>query len=286
MTTPEPQAALPRVRFDPLALPIAAKIGIALAIVLIITGLITNSVIRRVVSDAQTNVSRAELVSYSRTQSLRLIDSLGQETISLTRLGTDPIIQQGLADELAADAAAGAGETTDHFAHYLQDTQLAQELISFHRTTGEFDAVALLDTNGHLLAIDPALTQPETINTANWDWYDTTIAGGAGKVGAQPVLAETALPAPRLDAAGRDRLHDAGAESESRAADSRGHRTSALRGHGGPRRQARRHRRGQADGRWRKAVRARHDDLPGVPAMKGFTGRRENRSLDGPLRRF
>lgn len=173
MTT---QDSSPRL-IDLRTLPIAFKIALGLGLVLVLSAVVTDLVIRQVVFDAQRDVAQRDLEATSRTQAYRVVDALGQEIVTLNRLGSNEDVQE----QLAAYAAQG-GTTSGDDLVYQVDASLKWQVINFRETREELDTVALLDTRGHILAIDP---KPEGIETltgpGTWELFTSAYNNGIGQ---------------------------------------------------------------------------------------------------------
>jgi GAF domain-containing protein len=163
-------------RFDPRALPVAAKIALGLVLVLAASGFVLDRLVQQVVRDAQTETVMQDLQMLSRGQANRVVDELGQEIVALNQLGSDPGIRESLfaALERNRDAAAVS------LMQFATDPILQETLAQFRRTNVEFDSVVLLDTWGHILAMDPVPPGLEERPPEVFDWFTAAYDGQQG----------------------------------------------------------------------------------------------------------
>jgi len=162
-------------RFDPRALPIAAKIAIGLIVVLLLSGFITDRLVQQLVRDAQTEAVMDDLKALSRTLALRMVDELGQEVTTLNQLGTSPSIREVLRERRYAQITP-----PDMLLQYATDPELRDEIAQFRRTNIEFDSVTLLDSHGYILAMDPVPPDLASRKAERFEWFDYAYNEGLG----------------------------------------------------------------------------------------------------------
>lgn len=158
--------------FDPRALPIAIKLAIVLAVVLLVSGIVTDRVVQGVVSSAQEQVVLQDLETLSRSNAFRMVDVLGQEVISLSRFGASPLVHDQLKFILSMQQTA--------IPTIAPDGLLNQQVVNFRQTNAEFDAIAVLDLDGKVRAIDPMPTTAITHDLSRELWFTGAYNNGEG----------------------------------------------------------------------------------------------------------
>ena len=175
------QEKAPR-RFDLRALPIAVKLVLGVLVLLLISGLITDRLIQGIVRGVQTDLSQIELEKNSQAYANQVVLELQEAVETLTRLGRLAAIQGQL--KLVAQEVAEMPEAED--TAFLPTSLLDQYVVAFSQAGPGFDAVAVLDTEGRILAIDPPLDESvlQTITPSSvddWGWFNAAYNRGAGK---------------------------------------------------------------------------------------------------------
>ncbi len=174
-----------------LALPIAAKLGLVLALVLLASSLLTSQLVSRVVYNAQTDVVATEMVSLSRVQAARAAEALERELLSLESLTQNANVQAQL--RVLADDP-GQAAITDPI---QRNSLMFQQVQPFKLLHPEFDAVALLDVWGHVVALDPLVIEGNVPDAGGWEWFDSAASTGS-----------VFISGPRLDQlTGREGVH-------------------------------------------------------------------------------
>ena len=96
-----------------------------------------------------------DLETLSRAQSFRIVDVLWQEMVALTQLGQGKGVQYEF--QLYENRLTIGELELDPYLTYHPQVGLVSQAANFRETHGEFDSVAILDTNGYILGIDPPL---------------------------------------------------------------------------------------------------------------------------------
>ena len=166
--------------FDPLSLPIAVKIALGLGLVLLASAVFTTSLVRQTVQSARTEAVLGEMESLSRAQGFRVVDIIGQELVALSVLGQDPTVQAQLRS-LAEQATPNVGG--ENPITILATVQ--GEISPFKTAHPELDSVALVDINGHVVAINPVQTEARNPSEAqpepgSWLWFQDALNQGQG----------------------------------------------------------------------------------------------------------
>src|SRR5690606_28188572 len=126
-------------REDPRALPIALTLAIGLGAVLLVTTLVTAGLVRDVVQTRHTGIVLDELASLSADQAGRVVQTLNTEIEGLSRLVSDPSVQQHIREATSSIAVSGGGGT-------FRPSAAIEGLIAEYRITHpEISALAVLD---------------------------------------------------------------------------------------------------------------------------------------------
>lgn len=164
-------------RIDLRALPISVKITLGLGIALAIGGVFTDIVMSQIVRESQSAEVLQDLQTFSRSQAFRVVDAINEQATILSRFGVSTVLQEGLLKHEAADidkAAPSAGHI------YEPDTVLTAELTTFRGEHPEFDSVALVSPEGHLIAISPVPPNVDKRADAKWPWFDAAFNNRIG----------------------------------------------------------------------------------------------------------
>src|SRR5574341_160069 len=163
--------------FDPRSLPIAVKFAIGLGLVVIVSAIVISQLMQRLVYNSQIETALTDAETFSRTQAFRVVDRLGQEMISMGRLGASSVVQTQLLSYLERDPI----HPTEQEIALQPNPVLTLQVTSFRETHSEFDSVALFDTQGYILAIDPVPADVEVLRTpGQWPWYGQALNEGRG----------------------------------------------------------------------------------------------------------
>ncbi len=165
--------------FDPRSWPLAIKITLGLALILIVSGLVTAHLFRLVVEDAQVEVALGDLQDFSRVQAFRAVDAVGQATDGLEHLGSDEGLRTRLEADMRTRESLGQAGTPPTL---RLDPELTQRIWAFREVQGSFEAVALLDAYGHVVAIDPVPSAASLPQPGGWTWFTAAMNRGQGAV--------------------------------------------------------------------------------------------------------
>lgn len=163
-------------RVDPRALPIALKLAIGLGAVLLVTTLVTAGLVRDVVQTSQTGIVLDELAALSADQAGRVVQTLNTEIEGLSRLVSDPSVQQHIREATSSIAVSGGGGT-------FRPSAAIEGLIAEYRITHpEISALAVLDATGYVVGAAPMLPAADLPERGSWEWFQTAQEPGGAAV--------------------------------------------------------------------------------------------------------
>jgi GAF domain-containing protein len=157
-------------RYDLRKLPIAIKISLGMLVGFIVSGVIITVLIQQSVRSSQVEIALEDLKAFGDNQALRVVDTIGQEVITLSRFSELVNVPVGT----IVNAAVSTG--TDTTAETSADLQA--QVTTFHETHNEYDSIAVISLDKHILAIDPAPAKSE--DQAQWGWFDAAFNNGHG----------------------------------------------------------------------------------------------------------
>ncbi|MBN1311227.1 MAG: GAF domain-containing protein [Anaerolineae bacterium] len=155
-------------RIDPRTFPIALKITLGLAFLLLISGLIVNFLFQQALQSAQVELALDNLQVHNRNQALRITEALRQKILILDRLGSEARIEQAL--NLRQDESSDDTATV-----FTPDTTIDSTLNAFMEEHEEFETIAVMDGQRHVLSIAtdelPDGFDTRKMPATPWEWY-------------------------------------------------------------------------------------------------------------------
>ncbi|HOA22586.1 MAG TPA: GAF domain-containing protein [Aggregatilineales bacterium] len=152
-------------RIDPRSLPIALKLAIGLGGVLLVTMFVTIGLVNDVVRTSQTDLVLDELAALSADQAGRVVQTLDAEIEGLSRLVSDPSVQQYIREASSSIAVSGGGGT------FRPSTAIESLIAEYRITHPELSALAVLDAAGYVIGAAPMLPAADLPERGSWEWF-------------------------------------------------------------------------------------------------------------------
>lgn len=154
--------------------PLILKIALVMFGLLALASIIASQLIRGSLLETANELAFSQLDTLSRSQAYHVIDTINNEILVINRLSSNAGLQARMAEYITGEISS------DDL--LVNDEVLTAQLENFRSTNSEFDTLAVVTTEGQILAVSPAPANPGDIDPTEWEWLDEVVSTGSPRV--------------------------------------------------------------------------------------------------------